>query len=162
MRLKLDYVQWSAWHPHLSVHFYYCYNISWLSSHQALFGSLCTTGACAQPHAGSCEGSVEPILRYQAEEIRCRCVATKSSRKWETVLTSSGKGERSVNTSGQRRLQRKWNELDLEGFRIDWREGDGNSGQHRWICKKTETSGRMKTSALCKRVYPPLVSLIVK
>lgn len=44
-------------------------------------------------------------------------------------------------------------ELDLEGFRLDWRERHGTSGQHRWICKKTETSGRIKTSALCKCVY---------
>lgn len=44
-------------------------------------------------------------------------------------------------------------ELDVEGFRLDWREKHGTSGQHRLICKKTETSGRIKTSALCKHVY---------
>lgn len=119
---------------------------------------------CAQPHAGACEGSIEPILCYQVVEIRCTHKATiKSSRQWETVnidKLSKGREKREPIWSEKTAEEMKL-ELDLEGFRIDWRERHGTSGQHRLI-KKTETFERIKTSAFCKHVYLILVSLIVK
>lgn len=151
--------------PSVRVNFYSCYNTSCLSSHQAFSDSLCTLGTCAQPRAAACEGGIEPILCYQAEEIRCTHKATiKSSRKWETVSTdkfSKGREKREPISSEKTAEEMKL-ELDLEGFRIDWRERHGTSGQQRLICKKTEASGRIKTLAFCKHVYLILVSLIVK
>ena len=130
MRLRLCIVKCLT--PSVRVNFYSCYNISWLSSHQAFFDSLRTLGTCAQPHAGACEGSIEPILCYQVEEIRCTHKATiKSSRKWETVnidKLSKGREKREPIWSEKTAEEMKL-ELDLEGFKTDWRKRHGTSGQ---------------------------------
>lgn len=79
----------------------------------------------------------------------------KSSRKWETVSIDKfrkGREKREPLWSEKTAEEMKL-ELDVGGFRLDWRERHGTSGQYRLICKKTETSGRIKTSALHKHVY---------